>query len=47
LLEPLPPEKSKQKNVRYLNIYENDEIDFDQISNWIQQGSELPGERVF
>ena len=47
LLEPMPPEKSKQKNVRYLNIFENDEIDFDQISNWIQQGSELPGDRVF
>ena len=47
LLEPMPPEESKQKNVRYLNIFENDEIDLDRISDWIEQGSKLPGNRVF
>jgi hypothetical protein len=33
LLEPMPPEESKQKNVRYLNIFENDEIDEFQIGD--------------
>jgi hypothetical protein len=47
MLKPMPPEESKQKNVRYLNIFENDEIDFDQISEWIKQGSQLPGDKVF
>jgi len=29
----MPPEESKQKNVRYLNIFENDEIDEFQIGD--------------
>jgi hypothetical protein len=42
-LRPLPPGESKQKDVRYLDIYENDTIDEDLVANWIRQASELPG----
>jgi hypothetical protein len=46
-LKPMPPVKSKQKNVRYLNIFENDELDTSQIEKWLKQGCKLPGEKVF
>lgn len=42
-LSPLPPGESKDKNVRYLNIYENDEINEAQLVSWIKQASQLPG----
>ena len=42
-LRPLPPGESKQKDVRYFDIHENDEIDEKIVSSWIQQASELPG----
>ncbi|MEP6831737.1 MAG: DUF1801 domain-containing protein [Gemmatimonas sp.] len=44
-LEPLPPRSSKVKNVRYLDIYE-DEFDEVQFARWIQQASRLPGTRM-
>ncbi len=37
---PLPPGESKQKNVRYLDIYEDDVIDEVQLASWIKQASE-------
>jgi hypothetical protein len=42
-LSPLPPGKSKHKEVRYLNIRESDEIDEAQMSAWIRQAADLPG----
>jgi hypothetical protein len=45
-LEPIPPKGSKHPEVRYLDIYEDDELDIDQLTSWIQQASNLPGERL-
>jgi hypothetical protein len=45
-LDPLPPEPSKQKDVRYLHIREGDEIDEALLADWIRQASRLPGERM-
>lgn len=45
-LDPLPPGTSKQKDVRYLDIYENDEIDEAQFTDWVKQASLLPGEKL-
>ena len=47
LLKPMPPDESKQKNVRYLKIFENDELDTAQLEKWIEQGRKLPGDKVF
>ncbi len=46
-LRPLPPGESKQKDVRYLDIHENDPFDEELLSSWIRQASELPGENCF
>ena len=45
-LNPLPPGKSKQREVRYLDIREDDEIDDPQLADWVKQASALPGERM-
>lgn len=45
-LSPEPPGSSKQKDVRYLDIHEDDEIDEAQLIDWISQASKLPGERM-
>lgn len=45
-LRPVPPGKSKQDDVRYLDIYESDELDEGQFRSWVQQASELPGKRL-
>jgi hypothetical protein len=45
-LHPLPPGHSKQKEVRYLDIREEDEIDEAQLAAWVEQASRLPGERM-
>jgi len=42
-LRPLPPGESKQKDVRYLDIHEDDELDEKLVASWIRQASELPG----
>jgi hypothetical protein len=42
-LRPLPPGKSKQKDVRYLDIHENEQLDVAQITAWIRQAAALPG----
>jgi hypothetical protein len=42
-LHPLPPGASKHKDVRYLDIYEDDKPDEKQIAAWVKQASELPG----
>ena len=45
-LRPLPPGASKQKEVRYLDIHEGDELDEAQMAAWVKQASRLPGQRV-
>jgi hypothetical protein len=45
-LRPVPPGESKQKEVRYLNIHEDDQLDEAQFAAWVKQASELPGERL-
>lgn len=45
-LDPVPPGKSKQDKVRYLDIREADAIDVDQIERWMKQASALPGARL-
>jgi hypothetical protein len=42
-LRPVPPGKSKQKEVRYLDIHEDDELDEAQFTSWVKQASQLPG----
>ena len=42
-LEPVPPGESKSKDVRYLDIYENEQLDEEQLASWIRQAAELPG----
>jgi hypothetical protein len=46
-LRPVPPGESKQKDVRYLHIYEDDQFDEELVANWIRQASELPGDPLF
>jgi hypothetical protein len=46
LLRPVPPVGSKQKDVRYLHVGEDGELDEDQFSEWVSQASELPGEKL-
>ncbi|POH26970.1 MULTISPECIES: DUF1801 domain-containing protein [Sinorhizobium] len=45
-LHPVPPGESKQKEVRYLNIHEDEELDEAQFAAWVKQASQLPGERM-
>jgi hypothetical protein len=45
-LRPPPPGASKQKDVRYLDIRVEDEIDEAQLTDWVRQASRLPGERM-
>lgn len=47
LLEPPPPVASKQARVRYLHIGEDDDVDDDQLRDWIGQAARLPGEDMF
>jgi hypothetical protein len=44
-LRPVPPGKSKQKDVRYLDIHEG-QLDEAQFIAWVKQASKLPGERM-
>jgi hypothetical protein len=45
-LEPQPPKASKHPEVRYLDIHEDDALDEAQLVSWIEQASELPGEKL-
>lgn len=45
-LTPLPPGKSKQQHVRYLDIYEGAPFDEAQFADWVEQASQLPGEKM-
>ncbi len=45
-LRPVPPGESKQEEVRYLDIHEDDQVDEAQFAAWVKQASQLPGERM-
>jgi hypothetical protein len=45
-LRPVPPGESKHKEVRYLDIHEDDQFDEAQLTDWVKQASQLPGERM-
>ena len=45
-LRPIPSGESKQKEVRYLNIHEDDHLDEAQFARWVKQASQLPGQRM-
>jgi hypothetical protein len=42
-LRPVPPGASKHKDVRYLDIHENDALDEAQMATWVRQAAALPG----
>ena len=41
-LRPVPPGPSKQKNVRYIDLHEDD-LDEAQMASWVKQAAALPG----
>jgi hypothetical protein len=43
-LRPLPPGESKHKEVRYLDIHGDDQLDEALLAAWVKQASQLPGE---
>lgn len=45
-LKPLPPGTSKMAATRYLDIYEDAELDEAQFVSWVKQASKLPGEKM-
>lgn len=45
-LDPVPPGGSRQKDVRYLDIHEDDGIDEKTFLDWVKQAAKLPGERM-
>jgi hypothetical protein len=42
-LRPVPPGESKQKEVRYLDIHEDEQFDEAQMATWVKQAAALPG----
>ena len=42
-LRPAPPGESKHKDVRYLDIREDEPLDEKRMAAWIRQASKLPG----
>ena len=42
-LRPLPPGESKNKDVRYLDIHEDEELDDKVVAIWIKQAAKSPG----
>ncbi len=45
-LRPVPPGASKNKDTRYLDIYEDDQLDEALLTRWVKQASRLPGEHM-
>lgn len=43
LLDPVPPGSGKDPNARWLNIYEEDQMDEALIESWLKQASNLKG----
>ncbi|NNF53572.1 MAG: DUF1801 domain-containing protein [Acidimicrobiales bacterium] len=46
-LQPALPVESKQNEVRYFHVHENDQLDEAQFAAWVKQASELPGDPLF
>src|SRR5262249_6080969 len=42
-LRPLPPGESKSRETRYVDIYEDDDLDEKQMASWVKQAAALPG----
>jgi hypothetical protein len=42
-LRPIPPGEFKHKDVRYLDIREDDGFDETLVASWIKQASKVPG----
>ena len=42
-LRPPPPGESKHREVRYLDIHEDDPLDEQQMASWIRQAASIPG----
>ena len=42
-LRPLPPGVSKNRDMRYIDIREGDELDETQMADWVEQAAALPG----
>ena len=42
-LKPIPPVESKDKETRYLHIYEDGKFDEELMANWLRQAAALPG----
>lgn len=45
-LDPLPPVGSRQKDVRYFHIHEDEVLDEDRFVDWVRQAARLPGEKM-
>jgi len=45
-LRPIPPGESKQKEVRYPDIHEDDQLDEAQVAAWVKEASQLPGKQM-
>jgi hypothetical protein len=45
-LKPVPTGESKQKDVRYLDIREDDALDEARFADWVKQASRLPGRKM-
>ena len=45
-LRPEPPVSSKQPDVRYFHVFEGDEIDEVQFTDWVRQAAALPGDQL-
>jgi len=42
-LRPVPPGESKHKEVRYLDIHEDEQFDEEQMASWIRQAASITG----
>ena len=42
-LRPVPPGESKNKDTRYLDIHEDDQLDEKQMATWIKQAASIAG----
>ena len=47
LLDPPPPLESKHAHVRYLDIGAGDDMNDEQLRDWIRQAAALPGDETF
>lgn len=45
-MNPLPPESSKVRGVRYFHIHEKDTLDEAALMEWVRQASGLSGEKL-